>query len=110
MSKVIDMPTVTEISAAVSKACLAYPVKRAYLFGSYARGEQTPTSDVDLFIEMYPDAQLDGLTLGGMYCELEDAIGISIDVITSRPSYLAETKPRLFRHIEDDKVLLYERH
>lgn len=36
------------ISSAVSRVLTQYDVSEAYLFGSFARGEQTPDSDIDL--------------------------------------------------------------
>ncbi|RHC96767.1 nucleotidyltransferase domain-containing protein [Collinsella sp. AM33-4BH] len=36
------------ISSAVSRVLAQYDVREAYLFGSFARGEQTPNSDIDL--------------------------------------------------------------
>lgn len=36
------------ISSAVSRVPAQYDVSEAYLFGSFARGEQTPDSDIDL--------------------------------------------------------------
>ena len=42
------MITLVDISAAVSRVLSRYDVREAYLFGSFARGEQTPDSDIDL--------------------------------------------------------------
>lgn len=42
------MITLVDISAAVSRVLSRYDVREAYLFGSFARDEQTPDSDIDL--------------------------------------------------------------
>lgn len=42
------MITPTDISTAASRVLAQYDVSEAYLFGSFARGEQTPNSDIDL--------------------------------------------------------------
>ena len=42
------MITLVDISAAVSRVLSRYDVREVYLFGSFARGEQTPDSDIDL--------------------------------------------------------------
>ena len=42
------MISTTDISTAVSRVLTQYDVSEAYLFGSFARGEQTPDSDIDL--------------------------------------------------------------
>lgn len=38
----------TDISTSASRVLAQYDVSEAYLFGSFARGEQTPDSDIDL--------------------------------------------------------------
>ncbi len=38
----------TDISTAVTRVLAQYDVSVAYLFDSFARGEQTPDSDIDL--------------------------------------------------------------
>ena len=54
---------------------------RCSLFGSYARGDATPASDVDLCVDA---PKLRGLfALGGLYADLEDALKKSIDVVTT---------------------------
>ena len=39
-----------DISTVASRVLAQYDISEAYLFGSFARGEQTPDSDVDLYI------------------------------------------------------------
>lgn len=63
------------------------------VFGSASRGEDTETSDLDLLVDPLPGATL--LDLGAIQIELEESLGISVDVLT--PGDL----PRKFR----DQVL-----
>lgn len=50
------------------------------VFGSVARGVDAPDSDVDLLVDLDPDANpLDLLDLG---CDLEDELGVRVDVGT----------------------------
>lgn len=42
------MFSLTGISTAVSRVLARHDVREAYLFGSFARGEQTPDSEIDL--------------------------------------------------------------
>ncbi len=50
------------------------------VFGSVARGQDTDTSDVDLLVDLDPEARpLDLLELG---CDLEDELGVRVDVGT----------------------------
>ena len=55
-------------------------VVKAQLFGSYARGDATPESDLDLLVELAPGRTY--LDLGGLQYELEEQFGIRVDVMT----------------------------
>ena len=45
------------------------PVLKAWLFGSYARGEQTPLSDVDILVEFDDKARVSLLKHAAMICD-----------------------------------------
>jgi len=81
------------------------PVLKAWLFGSFARGEQTPQSDVDiLFVPDRSGKPFTLFTMGGMYMDLKELLGREVDLVEEgslRP-YAAETANR-------DKKLIYER-
>ena len=49
-------------------------------FGSVARGEETPESDVDLLVDMEPGRSL--LDLVGLWQDLEDLLHCRVDVLT----------------------------
>ena len=51
------------------------------MFGSYARGDATPESDVDLLVDL-SGSSVRGLVLGKLYNELEEALGIRVDLVT----------------------------
>lgn len=56
-------------------------VERIYLFGSYARGEATKNSDVDLRVDK---GNLRGMfALGALYSDLEDSLGKDLDLLTT---------------------------
>ena len=46
-----NTPSVSDIRAIVDPIARAYGAERIFLFGSYARGEATPESDIDLRID-----------------------------------------------------------
>ena len=71
-----------ELAETIQSLLLKYHAESAILFGSYARGEATAESDVDLLVDT-TGAGLDTLLkLGGLYSDLEDALEISIDLVT----------------------------
>ncbi|MDR2519736.1 MAG: nucleotidyltransferase family protein [Eubacteriaceae bacterium] len=57
-----------------------YGILRAGLFGSFARGEQQETSDLDFLVEFPMPVSL--FTLGELKDELEETFGVSCDVLT----------------------------
>ena len=56
-----------------------YPVSKVTLFGSRASGTNRENSDVDLIVEFYQPITL--LTLSALKYQLEDALGLAVDVI-----------------------------
>lgn len=50
-------------------------VVKLVLFGSVARGEERPTSDIDVMIEVSPDARFSLLDRIGIQHDIEDAFG-----------------------------------
>ena len=68
-----------------------YDVKRIEIFGSYARGEARPDSDLDIIVEFRSRKSL--LELVGIEQELEDALGIKVDLLTEAAisPYLIDT-------------------
>ncbi len=74
--------TVEEISVRIRPVIQKYRLPAVYLFGSYARGTATESSDIDLLIDT-SGTDLKGLfALGGLYVELEEVLGKKIDLIT----------------------------
>lgn len=58
------------------------PVLKAYLFGSYVRGEGGDQSDVDLLVEL-DYSQPIGLEFVGMKLDLEDLLGKEVDLVSA---------------------------
>ena len=55
---------------------------RLFVFGSCARKEETPQSDIDFLVEFDPDASL--LNRAGLLVDLEELFGCDVDVVSSR--------------------------
>lgn len=74
--------SIEEIKKAVIPVAEKYGLKSVFLFGSYARNEATENSDIDLLIDT-AGTNIKGLfALGAVYCDLSDALGKQIDLIT----------------------------
>jgi hypothetical protein len=62
-------------------ALRARGVQHAALFGSVARGDARPDSDVDIMIELAPDAGLDIFAYTGIKLFIEDLFPGPVDVV-----------------------------
>jgi predicted nucleotidyltransferase len=92
--------TLPEIKAVVSDLAKAYGAQRVYLFGSYARGDMTENSDLDLRIDK---GTIRGLELAGLLLDLEDSLGMHVDLIPT-----GSLDAQFLDDIKQDEVLLYE--
>jgi predicted nucleotidyltransferase len=72
-----------------------FEVRHLGIFGSCARGEMRPDSDIDVLVEFEGPATFDGYV--GLQTYLEELFGLKVDLATE-----AMIKPRLRRHIEKD--------
>lgn len=80
------------------------PVMKAWVFGSYARGEQRPDSDIDIMIVPDRDAHVGLFMLSGMRLDLQDLLGVKVDLVTEK-GLLPFARPS----VDKDRVLMYER-
>ena len=106
MEKIYAM---NEIQAIIRPILQDYGVSRAYLFGSYARGEATGQSDIDLRIDA---GKIKGMfALGSLYHDLTEALEKPVDLVTTESlehsANVARTK-RFRSNIEADERLIYE--
>jgi predicted nucleotidyltransferase len=94
--------SIEEIKTIVEPIARKYGVERVYLFGSYARGDVTENSDVDLRIDK---GSLKGLfALCGLYAEIEEALQMKVDILTT-----GSLEDGFLRKIQKEEVLLYGR-
>ena len=79
------------------------PVLKAWLFGSFARGEETPQSDVDIIV-LLDHSKPVGLKFFGMWSDLEKLLNRSVDLVEE-----GELLPFAAESANRDKRLIYER-
>ena len=79
------------------------PVLKAWLFGSFARGEETPLSDVDLLVQ-YDEDGISLLKHAAMICELEKLLDRPVDIVED-----GTLRPRVRERVNQDRKLIYER-
>lgn len=81
------------------------PVIRAWLFGSFSRGEERDESDVDILVDYdHSNGYVSLLTMGGMLMDLSDIVGRQVDLVDNQG-----LKDFARKSVENDKILIYER-
>ena len=76
-------------------------INKAYLFGSYARGEETSLSDVDIRLEVNDNFTLFDLT--EIAYNLEEKLNKKVDIITS-----GNLDELLYEEIKKEEICIYE--
>jgi predicted nucleotidyltransferase len=69
-----------------------YGITRLGIFGSVARGEQTESSDIDIIMESSP---ISLLTVIGIKYELEDLLGVPVDLVRMHDRMNSRLKNRI---------------
>ena len=80
------------------------PVQRAWIFGSYARGEERPDSDVDILVDLDKSKPIGLFQYVTMKLDLQDLLQREVDLVES-----GELLPFAQESANRDKVLIYER-
>ncbi len=97
--------TIREIADIIAPIAARYKVDKIYIFGSYARGDANESSDIDLCIEA---VAIKGLfALGGLYSELEEALGKELDLVTAK-SLKYNNDNNFKNNLKKERILIYE--
>jgi predicted nucleotidyltransferase len=80
------------------------PIDKAWLFGSYSRGEATRKSDVDILVRFTPNSRISLLKYAGMAVALEDLLKKKVDLVEE-----GQLCDFAVESVEQDKILIYER-
>jgi len=97
------MLSIEEIKSYIIPVVEKYPIEKVILFGSYARGDATDMSDVDLIVESGGKMRNTKIfTLGG---DLLAALPVRVDVYDILE--IKESSP-LYNSIREEGIILYE--
>ena len=91
MTKEID-----KLKSKIVKILKKYGIKKAGIFGSYARGEQKKNSDVDILVELKKGMGLEFVKLG---IELEEKLKKRVDLVSYKYIH-----PKLKNQILEDEI------
>ena len=94
----------TEMIETIREYFKTQPVLKAWIFGSFARGEETPESDVDILV-VYDDSKPVGLMkIANMYVNLKKLLQREVDLVEE-----GTLLPFAVESANRDKKLIYER-
>lgn len=68
-------------SSAIGRICARHHVAELSVFGSTARGDARPDSDIDLLVAYQPEAMIGLVAFNRLRRELEDALGRRVDLV-----------------------------
>ncbi len=85
------MPSIADIQNALCDSLKGHDVKEAYLFGSYARGDQTEESDIDLRFLCGDSLRIQ--ELDQIERAMEERLGVSLEIVSAPPE---ELRPRFY--------------
>jgi hypothetical protein len=93
----IELPT-----GRIADVCRRYEVQELSVFGSAARGDLRPESDIDILVDFKPGARIGLVKFASLNEELEGLLGRTVDLVT-KPGL----KPRVRPHVLGEAQLVY---
>ena len=85
--------------AAVIEIAARHGARNVRVFGSVARGQTGPDSDIDLLVELDPQCSL--LDHAALWMELNELLGVKVDVVSDRG-----LKPRIRDRVLAEAIAL----
>ena len=104
--------TLEQLGEKIAPIAEKYNIPAVYVFGSYARGEATEDSDVDVLIDCEGSAVHSLFDMGGLYNDLNESLRKELNLETVRNLADHATQrdfPRYVRNLNNERVLVYER-
>ncbi len=95
---------VQEMIPKIQQFFKSQPIEKAWLFGSCSRGEETPTSDVDILVRYKRDDKFSLMTISRIMAKLGDLLTREVDLVEE-----GRLLPFAQKCVEQDKLLIYER-
>jgi hypothetical protein len=87
---------------AVAEICRRYQVRELSVFGSAARDDMRPDSDIDILVEFGPDSKVGLWEFARMEGELQTLLGRKVDLVSKRG-----LKPRVRPFVLRDARVVY---
>jgi len=102
MSQTLHLGDAEVDGASLADLCRRYQVRELSLFGSAARGEMRPDSDIDLLVEFLPNAEVDLVDYAGLMLDLSRLVGRKVDLVSKNG-----LKPLIRNSVLEEARLVY---
>ena len=96
--------TTQAITRQIAEYFKTQPVLKAWLFGSFARGEETQNSDVDILVQFDHSTPIGLFAYARMHRELETRLGREVDLVEE-----GTLRPAAYATASKDLKMIYER-
>lgn len=83
---------------------VSQPINKAWLFGSYSRGEERPDSDIDILVQYDDSDKISLLTISRIMVQMKHLLGHNVDLVED-----GRLLPFAEESANHDKILIYER-
>jgi len=100
--------TLDQLREIIKPIAEKYEIPAVYIFGSYARGEATEDSDVDVLIDGR-SPKLRGIMIGALYSDLEDSLQKQLSLVEEAALHQrrAKQRPWFSENIYRERVKIY---
>ena len=101
--------TMEELRDRIAPIAREYEIPAVYIFGSYARGDATDCSDVDVLFKR-EGSKVRGMVMGAFYQDLSEGIGKGIDLLTEESLEQHDIKnktPWFYENLLKERVKIY---
>ena len=102
MTRTLHLGDIEVDEAKLADLCRRYLVRELSLFGSAARGEMRPDSDIDLLVEFLPNAEVGLVEHAGLMLDLAQLLGRKVDLVSKNG-----LKPRIRSSVLSEARLVY---
>jgi predicted nucleotidyltransferase len=102
--------SINELREIIGPIAEKYKLPRVYLFGSYARGDATDDSDVDVLIVRKGSVIVSLFDLGALYNDLDESLEKAIDLVTEEALFqdgVKDRTPWFTETVLKERVLIY---
>ncbi len=107
------MYTTEKIRQKIIPIAKAHNLKAVWLFGSYARGEATESSDIDLLFDREGSDITSLVKASAMYQDIKELFSVSVDLVSvnalQKKYNSTKTTLKFIENIERERVILYDR-